>query len=284
MSLNWEEIIEDPAIDAVCIGTWPYLHAPVTLAALAAGKHVLTEARMAMNLNEALEMEAAARARPDLVAQIVPAPFTLRWDQKIKTLLASGRLGKIHTIQLTHLTGLTRDPTLPANWRQIRAWSGLNVMTVGILYETVQRWLDLPQPIAVRAEGKIITPERDHPDGGRVKIEIPEELTFDADYAEGFLLKGHFSTVHAGPPVGALTLEGEAGSLSFDLTREELSLTTKGTPQIIPPEPEATHGWRVEADFVDSIRTGKPVELTSFADGVRYMRFTQMLHDAIQVV
>ena len=29
--------------DAVVIGTWPYLHAPITLSALAAGKHVLTD-------------------------------------------------------------------------------------------------------------------------------------------------------------------------------------------------------------------------------------------------
>ncbi|MBI3463364.1 MAG: Gfo/Idh/MocA family oxidoreductase, partial [Planctomycetes bacterium] len=44
---NWQELIADPQIDAVCIGTWPYLHCPITLAALEAGKHVLTEARMA---------------------------------------------------------------------------------------------------------------------------------------------------------------------------------------------------------------------------------------------
>src|ERR1700734_2059018 len=46
---NWEELIEDDAIDAVVIGTWPYLHCPITLAALDAGKHVLTQSRMAMN-------------------------------------------------------------------------------------------------------------------------------------------------------------------------------------------------------------------------------------------
>src|SRR5438477_559713 len=46
---NWQDLVGDPAIDAVVIGTWPYLHEPITLAALAAGKHVLTEARMARN-------------------------------------------------------------------------------------------------------------------------------------------------------------------------------------------------------------------------------------------
>jgi hypothetical protein len=41
----------------------------------------------------------------------------------------------------------------------------------------------------------------------------------------------------------------------------------------IPPEKEG--GWRVEADFVDTIRDGKPVEFTDFATGVRYMKFTE---------
>src|SRR6187549_819553 len=40
---HWKELVESADIDAVVIGTWPYLHSPVTLAALAAGKHLLTE-------------------------------------------------------------------------------------------------------------------------------------------------------------------------------------------------------------------------------------------------
>src|SRR5215212_11204254 len=67
---HWQEVIEDDDIDAVMIGTWPYLHAPITLAALEAGKHVLTEARMAMDAAEAHRMLEASRKRRDLVCQI----------------------------------------------------------------------------------------------------------------------------------------------------------------------------------------------------------------------
>ena len=59
---HWQDLVADPDIDALVIGTWPYLHCPVTLAALEAGKHVLTEARMALNAAEAHRMLAAARA------------------------------------------------------------------------------------------------------------------------------------------------------------------------------------------------------------------------------
>src|SRR5206468_5020049 len=50
---SWENAVDDDDVDAILIGAWPYLHCPVTLAALDAGKHVLTEARMAMNSREA---------------------------------------------------------------------------------------------------------------------------------------------------------------------------------------------------------------------------------------
>ncbi len=44
---NWEELLQDESIDAVCIGTWPNMHRTLTIAALEEGKHVLCEARMA---------------------------------------------------------------------------------------------------------------------------------------------------------------------------------------------------------------------------------------------
>ena len=31
---SWQDIIEDESLDAICIGTWPYMHAPLTIAAL----------------------------------------------------------------------------------------------------------------------------------------------------------------------------------------------------------------------------------------------------------
>ena len=75
---NWLELVEADDTDAICIGTWPYMHCPVTLAALENGKHVLCEARMAMNSQEAHTMLAAARKRPHLVTQVVPSPFTFK--------------------------------------------------------------------------------------------------------------------------------------------------------------------------------------------------------------
>jgi len=87
---NWQDLVADANVDAVVIGTWPYLHCPITLAALSAGKHVLTEARLSMNAAEAHRMLAAARAAPNLVTQVVPSPFGLKGHQVVLDLIAGG--------------------------------------------------------------------------------------------------------------------------------------------------------------------------------------------------
>ena len=46
-------------------------------------------------------------------------------------------------------------------------------------------------------------------------------------------------------------------------------------------EPGREGGWRVEEDFIDSIRDGAPVPHTSFADGVRYMEFTEAVRQSL---
>ena len=137
----WEDLVRDPDIDAVVIGTWPYLHAPVTLAALESGKHVLTEARMARNLAEAELMLAEARLHPQLVAQIVPAPMSLPFDATVIDMIQAGALGVVREVFLTATTGGLADSSLPLSWRQDLMLSGKNTLYLGIYYEMILRWL-----------------------------------------------------------------------------------------------------------------------------------------------
>src|SRR5207247_3875997 len=92
---NWREVVTAPDVDAVCIGTWPYMHCELTLAALEAGKHVLCEARMAMHAAEGRRMREASRKKPQLVAQLVPAPHTVDTDSPMPALLADGYAGVV---------------------------------------------------------------------------------------------------------------------------------------------------------------------------------------------
>ncbi len=58
--MDHEELVNSDEIDAVSVCTPNYLHAPVTVAALQAGKHVLCEKPMAVSKKEAEEMITAA--------------------------------------------------------------------------------------------------------------------------------------------------------------------------------------------------------------------------------
>ena len=58
---DFRKLVADPEIDAVIVGLPNYLHLPVSLAALSAGKHVLLEKPIAMNYSEAQQIVNAAR-------------------------------------------------------------------------------------------------------------------------------------------------------------------------------------------------------------------------------
>eukprot|EP00891_Asterochloris_glomerata_P008276 jgi/Astpho2/8276/Aster-x0350 len=140
VSGDWQQVVEHPEVDAVVIGTWPYLHHTLVLAALKANKHVLTEARMAMNLQEAKEMLAESRRHPHLITQIVPSPITLPYDSSIQDIIGSGQLGDILHVEVRAVTGkFAQKAGSEMTWRQDASLSGLNTMTMGIYYEVLQR-------------------------------------------------------------------------------------------------------------------------------------------------
>src|SRR5436309_11013080 len=85
---DWRELVRAPDLDAVCIGTWPNTHCEITRAVLEQGKHVLCEARMAMNVAEARSMLEAARRTTELVKKLVSAPNKLEIDPALHKLLA----------------------------------------------------------------------------------------------------------------------------------------------------------------------------------------------------
>ena len=58
---DWRELVTHPDVDAVLVGTLPDMRAPVTVAALEAGKHVLAEAAMSVDLAGARAMYEASR-------------------------------------------------------------------------------------------------------------------------------------------------------------------------------------------------------------------------------
>jgi predicted dehydrogenase len=280
---HWQDVVADADVDAVVIGTWPYLHCPITLAALEAGKHVLTEARLSLDITEARRMLAAAQARPQLVAQVVPSPFGFKGDAVLRELIAGGYLGELREVQVVGMNAALADPAAPLSWRQDAALSGFNMLTLGIVHETVMRWV--PPPVRVLAQVHAFIPERiDAESGARRAVGTPDSVQVLAVLANGARAVYHFSGVTRYGQQMAIHLFGSAGVLSYDLLTDRIrGANAKSTaggarldelPEIAIPA-ERAGGWRVEAEFVEAIRHGTPVRFTDFATGVAYMEFTE---------
>lgn len=270
-------IFEADDVDAVCIGTWPYRHREYTVRALEAGKHVLCEARMAMNATEAREMLAASRMRDDLVAQLVPAPMDLLVWRTVRRLLRENALGTIREAHVDILNGSGVAEGGPLHWRHQTEFSGMNVMTFGIFSEMISRWLGATERIV--ADGTTFVRRRhDEGTGSDVWVDVPDSLGVLAELRGGARVTYRVSTVaHAAPPP-SISVYGSDATLQWkggdDLTLARVG----GEPEPVTPDEGTAIGWNVEQDFVDSIRDNKPVELTSFEDGLHYMRITEAVH------
>ncbi len=273
---NWADLLALDDLDIVWVGTPPYMHSAITVSALEAGKHVFCQARMAMDLAEAEEMLAAAKKNPELVTMLCPPPYGLRADLLVKKLLADEAIGTPHHVRLQSFNGAFLDPDAPAHWRQRSEISGLNVLTLGIYVEVLQRWFG--NITGVYARGKIVHPVRQG-----YEVEIPDLLTVLCTFengAEGVL---EFSGVNAVAGSDRLEAYGSGGTLFYDFATDQVQLGRPGdrTPEPLKLPPDLEGGWRVEDDFLAAVRSrGRVRPHPDFEEGVRYMRVVQAVADS----
>ncbi|MFQ5882973.1 MAG: Gfo/Idh/MocA family protein [Candidatus Methylomirabilales bacterium] len=272
---HWLELVEADDTDAICIGTWPSLHCPVTVAALENDKHVLCEARMAMNAAEAHAMLEAARQHPHLITQVVAAPHTLTVDRTIQELIADGYVGELLAVEVRGLQPTFVDRESPLHWRHDADLSGLNTLTMGIWYEALMRWVGPAS--RVMAVTKVCVPQRKDGSGGLRWVTVPDHVDIIAHLACGASAHLRFSTVTGLAPANEAWLFGTEGTLRLDTATLKLYGGRRGDTELkeigIPKEKQV--GWRVEEEFINAIRGQEQVIRTSFEDGVRYMEFTE---------
>ena len=274
---DWHQLVADPAIDIVWIGTWPYMHAELTLAALAAGKHVFCQARMATDLAEARQMLEASRRHPNLVTMICPPPHGLAGDRAMRRLLQQDRFcGEIRQVRLTALTNTWLDPDAPMNWRKDERLSGRNILTLGIYIEVLHRWLGYHT--SVTAAFDIWTRQRRDPETGRLReVVIPDAVRILARYESGAGAAYHLSGLCDNPPEETAEIYGTGGTIIYNFTRDTILAANRGQ-SCLTEVPLGTHRreWTVERDFIDAIRTGDRSRTEpTFEQGVKYMEFLE---------
>ena len=95
---SYEELLADPAIEAVSVCAANHVHAEITIAALKAGKHVLCEKPMAVTLAECEAMVAAAEESGKYL-MIGQNQRLAKAHAKAKELIEQGAIGKVLTFR-----------------------------------------------------------------------------------------------------------------------------------------------------------------------------------------
>jgi predicted dehydrogenase len=94
---NYQQLVDSPDVDLVYIGTPHTMHAENALMALDAGKGVLCEKPFAMNLHEASQVVALARAKNLFLMEAMWTRF-LPAMTEVRKIIASGEIGKVHQV------------------------------------------------------------------------------------------------------------------------------------------------------------------------------------------
>jgi predicted dehydrogenase len=219
---DWRALVESPDIDLVDICVPNNLHAEIALAAAAAGKMILCEKPLAVDVPQGRAMVAAVEKAGvrNLVSfnyRRVPA-VTLA-----KQLIDEGKLGRIFHYRANFLQDWTISPAVPqggnGTWRLDVAAAGSGV-TGDLLAHCIDTALWQNGPIArVNAMTETFIKERVHAATGAVQpVGIDDACTFFCRFANGSL--GNFeSTRYARGHKALYTFEinGEHASLRWDL-------------------------------------------------------------------
>ncbi|MEO8632205.1 MAG: Gfo/Idh/MocA family oxidoreductase [Chloroflexota bacterium] len=130
------ELVARDDVDVVCVASPPTLHHEHTIAALAAGKHVICEKPMARDTREAREMLAMAE-RAGLVHAIDHEFRYTPARSKVKELLAAHAIGEMRLALVMEMTGMLVDPAKPRQeWWLRRDQAG------GLLGALGSHWID----------------------------------------------------------------------------------------------------------------------------------------------
>ncbi|MDH3425552.1 MAG: Gfo/Idh/MocA family oxidoreductase [Acidimicrobiia bacterium] len=143
---SYEALLEDPNVDAVYIPLPNHLHAEWTMAAAAAGKHVLCEKPLAMSAAQAQEVvDACAEAG----VKMAEAFMYRQHPQWVKTMeiVASGRLGQLTAVN----TWFSYNNTDAENIRNIPEFGGGAVMDIGCYCINLSRMLFGAEPDEVQS-------------------------------------------------------------------------------------------------------------------------------------
>ncbi len=290
---DWQTMLEQHDLDFVGIATPTIYHAPMTLAALARGAHVLCEKPTAMNADEAAHMFDYAESRQRVHA----IGHELRFNpnrRKIRQLINDGIIGSVRHVNVVNISATWGDPTS----RPADDWWSLDEMGGGRLGANGSHQIDLLRFWlgdigAISGQIAVMVPDRvDKNTGEHWTATADDQVSFTAEMQSGALASIFLSGAARHGIPNQIQIFGSEGTIKLTDADEKLWLARAGEDfqDISESDPNAAlpginQGiWNVSVvammqEIISAIRDGRAMrEGATFADGLR----TQVAMDAVR--
>ena len=261
-----DELLRADDIHVAAVCTPHHLHVEQGVACAQAGKHVIVEKPVALDLEGLRKLDAAIRQAG--VRSVVG--FVLRWNplfETIRAILAEGLLGDLYYAEVDYLHGITKDYRLYP-WLRQRAFGGTALLTAGCHAVDAVRWF-----LGLGRQAREVFCYANASRGNPLDYEYEPNSVALIQFEDGVMGKVATSLEYMAPYTFPITLMGNRGVL------RDNRLFTKNWPgqtgwAVIPTElPDSgavTHHpfTQLVAHFVDCVRSGTESH-ASVADTVK---------------
>lgn len=291
---DWKVMLEKHPLDLVGIATPTVYHAPMVLAALEAGAHVICEKPMAMDSSESLLMleKATALGRVNMIGH------ELRFNpnrRKIHHLIKDGVIGQVRHVNIVNINSSWGSPASQA----ADGWLGKVEMGGGRLGANGSHQLDLLRfwlGDIGSVSGQVMTmvPNRTDKNTGEAWVATSDDTTtFTAETKSGAVAQVFMSGVARHNIGNHVQIFGSEGTIKLSDGEEKLWLAKAGEDfaDVSESDPNANLPgigkgiWNVSfvaliQEATAAIREGRVVQWgATFADGLK----TQQAMDAIRL-
>jgi predicted dehydrogenase len=317
---EWQELVESPLLDIIDIVTPNDSHAEIAVAAAKAGKHLLCEKPLALNVKQAEAMVAAVQ-KSKVVNMVCHNYRRVPAIVQARKMIAEGALGEIHHFYARYAQDWLVDPEAPLRWKLQKQISGsgshgdIGVHIIDLGRYLVGEFKEVCGLLNTFVKERPFPPEPGHlPNPGpkvppkRGKVDVDDAAVMIGRFENGAIANLE-ATRYAAGRKNYMTLEvnGSKGSLVFDL--EDMNrlkfFEAGGLPDrqgfrdilVLQPggvHPYANNWWRpghalgyehtfihTIGDFVNACIDRRPV-LPSFEDGLKNQRVLQAVEDSVK--
>jgi len=224
---DYREMLKNESIDIVIICAPNFLHAPVAIEALKAGKHVLTEKPMTIDVESAREMKRIAEQSGKILMVAQNNRFHAE-TLLLKRLIKQNKLGEIYHVKAAWV----RRNGIPGwgSWfTQKHMSGGGSLIDIGVHMLDLALWLiGFPKPVTIVGRTfDIFGPTKQKiaqwgkvDDHGRFNVEDFAYALIDFDNGSSLLLESSWAS-HIKEDQAYVKLYGNKGGAEFDLLNKK---------------------------------------------------------------